>query len=178
MSQSLFPARDPAKLEELKAVIDLLISISSFRHNVLKQTCVQTAASVVRECIQANVATTYRDLFERCSSNWAAARESAASVQTGTGIVFDPPPVDSSITSGSTGTQFSNRTATSFETTGEQLVELLPEVVPLSTGQFTALRAIANLDFWQEVAKFVIEVIEEDTNIYSDAINQYDRNLE
>lgn len=177
--QTTFPANDPAKLADLRAVLDLMTSISFFRLKVQELPCPPRAPAVVRECVQASMTTTYRDLFDRCADIWAAERGETAGVTLSSPMPASPPaiPISEAGTCTTTavleppGIISSADAVFRQQSAGGDQHSITGVPTASSPGPTLTLK---NLDFWHELAKLIDHVIEEDKTKYNNIINQYD----
>ena len=128
--QNNYPANDKARLEDLRALVDLLTSITFFRLKVQEQTNPPRAATIVLECIRACMNSTYRFLFDSCIE------------------LCNP-----------------NDEECEAEKGSEHLLEKETTNGPLVL--------IKNLEFWDNLVKLMIAIIEEDKTTYAHVLNQY-----
>ena len=153
--QNNYPASEVGKLSDLRALVDLLTSITFFRMKVQELSTPPRASQVVKECLRACMQSTYQFLMDHCADIYARQRGGGGGAGGGelgaSGTADAPQP--------GAHTQPSPSQAQAADK---------PLMSPDDGGPSSK-----SLDFWHKFIALLISVIEEDRTSYQPVFSQY-----
>ncbi|KAG9510203.1 Protein unc-13-like A, partial [Fragariocoptes setiger] len=162
-----FPASNPERLQDLKSTVDLLTSITFFRMKVQELSSPPRASSVVKDCAQNCLKSTFQFLMDNCMDLYS--REFQTEGETDK----DKAAAAAAAADKDKAANDKDRDAKDKATNGD--INNNGKKEPQAADH--AGPSLTDLDFWHKLVALMVSVIEEDRNSYAPVLSQFPQEL-